>query len=121
MPETYRQLDTEQVGDVYCLRLRHARLEAGGLEELMAEIDQLMDGKGCRKVVFSLGPQEPECMYSIFLAKLVSLQKRLQQAGGGLIIAEASAEVQKIFEACRLRDLFTFLPDRAAAVAVLDQ
>jgi anti-anti-sigma factor len=121
MSESYHQLDVEQVGDVTCLRLRHARLEVGALEELLGELDRCLDDHRCRKVVFSLGPEEPQCLYSIFLAKLVSLQKRLQGAGGALVLAEASDNVARIFQACRLHSLFTFVPERAAAVAALSQ
>jgi hypothetical protein len=115
----FRQLAVEAVGDVYCLRLQRPRLAMGGLEELVADIDQFMSDSQCRNAVFSLGPDEPECLYSVFLAKLVTLQKRLQSAGGGLVLAEASDDVRKIFAACRLDDLFRFAPDRQAAIALL--
>jgi hypothetical protein len=121
MNRPFRQLEVEQVGDIACLRLKQSRLGVGGLEELAADIDQFMDDTTCRSVVFSLGPEEPECLYSVFLAKLVTLQKRLQAAGGGLVLADASADVQKIFAACRLDDLFRFAPDRTAAIAALTQ
>jgi hypothetical protein len=121
MNAPFRQLAVEAVGDVYCLRLQRARLAVGGLEELVADIDKFMIDTQCRNAVFSLGPEEPECLYSVFLAKLVTLQKRLQTAGGGLVLAEASDDVRNIFAACRLDDLFRFAPDRAAAIALLHQ
>jgi hypothetical protein len=117
----FRQLAVEAVGDVYCLRLQQPRLAMGGLEELVADIDKFMAGGQCCHAVFSLGPDEPECLYSVFLAKLVTLQKRLQSAGGGLVLAEASDDVRKIFAACRLDDLFRFAPDRQAAIALLQE
>jgi anti-anti-sigma factor len=121
MVETYRHLDVEQIGDVFCLGLRQPRLDAPELEELLADIDRCVLSTGCRKVVFLMGPEEPQCMYSVFLAKLVALQKRLQQAGGALKIAEASQTVQNIFEACRLRHFFNFAADRNEAIAALNQ
>jgi hypothetical protein len=117
----FRQLAVDVVGDIYCLRLQQARLAIGGLEELVADIDKFMAGSQCRNVVFSLGPDEPECLYSVFLAKLVTLQKRLQSAGGGLVLAEASDDVRKIFAACRLDDLFRFAPGREDAIALLHE
>jgi hypothetical protein len=120
MSGLFRQLDVEQIGDVYCVRLRHARLPLGGLEELLTDIDELLT-TSCRKLVFSLGPEEPQCLYSIFLAKLVTLQRCLQSQGGALKFAEASDAVLKIFEACSLRTLFDFVPDRATAIAALNQ
>jgi hypothetical protein len=119
MAEPYRQIDCEQIDDVWCVRLRYPRLPVGGLEELTAELDRVVADTQCSKMVISLGPEEPQCLYSMFLAKLVSLQKHLQKAGGGLVIAEASDTVQRIFGACRLQSLFTFLPDRTAALTAL--
>jgi anti-anti-sigma factor len=121
MPEQHRMLDVEQIDEIFCVRLRHPRLEVGGLEDLLTELDSLVNDHGCRKLVISLGPEEPQCMYSLFLAKLVSLQKRLQTAGGALKIAEASENVQQIFEVCRLKNMFDFMADRTAAISALRQ
>ena len=77
----YRQIETEQHGDVYCLGLRDPRLRFTELDELIAELDRFVAESQCRKLVFLLGPEEPQCLYSLFLAKLVSLQRRLQAKG----------------------------------------
>lgn len=117
MSEPFQHLEVEHVKDVVCVRLREPRLALGALEQLLTEIDRIVSEQAARKMVLCLGPAEPECLYSLFLAKLVTLHKRLQKEGGGLKIAEASETVQKIFEACRLRDFFEFVPDRNTAVA----
>lgn len=119
MSGAYRHLDVERVGDVFAVRLSNARMPPEHLEELLAEIDRFLEQSQCRKLVFSLGPEDPQCLYSVFLAKLVSLQKRLRREGGALTIAQASDEVQQIFEACRLRSFFEFVADRDAAIAGL--
>jgi hypothetical protein len=121
MSAPYQQLTVEQVGDVHCLRLRQPRLAVGGLEQLTAELDHFLANTPCRNLVFNLGPEDPECLYSIFLAKLVSINRRLTAAGGALIIAEAGDNVKSIFAACRLNDYFRFLPTRAEAIAAFGQ
>ena len=115
----YRQIETEQHGDVYCLGLRDPRLRFTELDELITELDRFVTESQCRKLVFLLGPEEPQCLYSLFLAKLVSLQRRLQANGGALKLAGASENVEQVFEACKLRSFFDFLPDRDAAIAAL--
>ena len=117
MSSPLKYLEVEQVGDVLAIRLQQTQMGVVDVDELVAEVDGTLAECGCKKLVFSLGPEEPQCLYSVFLAKLVSLQRRLQNGGGGLKLAEASADVQDIFEACRLRSFFEFVPDRSAAIA----
>jgi len=49
----------------------------------------------------------------------VSIQKRLNQAGGILKLAHVSPEIVKIFEACKLQTLFSICPDEKTALAEL--
>jgi hypothetical protein len=94
-------------------------MDEKALQELGEEWTNLIDQQGCRHFVLSLGPKEPECLYSVFLAKLVSLQRRLNKQGGRLIIADASPHTMSIFAACHLTEIFQFTPDLDAAVAAL--
>ena len=67
----------------------------------------------------SLGPQDPECLYSVFLAKLVALQRRMKAKEGVLKLADVSPEARGIFAACHLEKIFDFVPTTASAVAAL--
>ena len=117
----FKQLDFEQHGDVYCVRLAHNRFDESGLEELSKEAGRLIDEKGCRKMVLNLGPEDTLCLYSVFLAKLVNLQKRLAAAGGALALAGLSDTTQHIFGVAGLNKFFTFYPDAATAVAAMEK
>ncbi|MFO0969082.1 MAG: hypothetical protein U0793_26305 [Gemmataceae bacterium] len=119
MERPFNQIDAEQRGDLYCVRLRHQHVDEKGLEELGAEIARLIDEKGCNKLILLLGPEEPLCLYSVFLAKLVNLQRRLRSNGGALALAELSAETEKIFQVAGLDKFFTFYPDRDTALHAL--
>jgi hypothetical protein len=114
-----RHLVVERQGDVWCARLAAPRLVEGQLDELAEEFARMINDAGCRKLVLSLGPQGPECLYSVFLARLVSLQRRMQAAGGALKLADLSPEAKEIFTVCNLDKLFEFAPTTAAAVAAL--
>ena len=116
MDRPYRHLDVECQGDVYCARLTRTHLDEAALNELGQEMTRLVD-EGCRKLVLSLGPDSPQCMYSVFLAKLVTLRRRLHECGGSLKITDAGPDTLRLFEVCRLRDYFDFTPDRSTAIA----
>ena len=111
------QIEVERHGEVCCIRLRKRELEEEDLHQFSNEINQLIEDASCRKVVLCLGPDGPLCLYSIFLAKLVSIQRRLHQAGGKFKLAHVSPEIYKIFEACKLGTLFDFCPDQKSAIA----
>jgi hypothetical protein len=94
-------------------------MDEKALQELSAEWTSLVEQQGCRQMALSLGPKEPECLYSVFLAMLVSLQRRLAKHGGRLIITDLTPHTRSIFEVCRLTEVFEFAPDLDAAVAAL--
>src|SRR5436189_6279077 len=97
MNRPFQQIQVEQHGAVCCVRLRHQQLDERGLEELGTEIARLIDEDGCSKMVLVLGPEDPLCLYSVFLAKLVNLQRRMEGRGGSLVLAQLSSVTQKLF------------------------
>src|SRR5262245_38680751 len=116
MARPYRHIEVEAQDDVFCVRLRQAKVEEAALHVLGDELHRPVTEDGCRKVVLSLGPQEPQFMYSIFLAKLVAVQRRLKDNGGGLKLCDVGPDTLSIFDACGLARLFEFYPDRATAL-----
>jgi anti-anti-sigma regulatory factor len=112
-----RHILTTQVGDVTCVSLVKHRLAEQELNQMADEVIGLIDG-GCRKMVFSLGPGAVECLYSVFLSKLVMFQRVMREHGGTIKICDVTPEVREVFQACRLGDLFEFAPDQPAALAM---
>jgi anti-anti-sigma factor len=121
MELSFKQLEFERHGDVYCVRLSHNRFDESGLEDLSKEAGRLIDDQGCRKMVLALGPEDTLCLYSVFLAKLVNLQRRLASAGGALALAGLSDTTQHIFQVAGLSKFFTFYPNTETAVKALGQ
>jgi hypothetical protein len=117
MTRPYHYLDVERRGDVFCTRLRRSQLDEPMIYELAAELRQLVTEESCRKMALSLGPDAPQCLYSIFLAKLITLQRILREHEGELVLCFVSPPVRSIFAACCLDQLFHFEPDFDAAVA----
>ncbi len=121
MSSSNRYLEVEQRDDVWCVRLRNRRLDEEQLTEMSAELVALVQDGGCRKMLLSLGPEPPQFLYSVFLARLVSLQRLLHEHGGALLLCELRPEVYRILEACRLDNQFHFARTVEAGCAALQQ
>ena len=114
--DSFRHILATQVGDVTCVSLRKHQLAEDEVVQMADEVMALVEG-GCRKLVFSLGPGALQCLYSVFLAKLVMFQRVLRERGGAMKLCDVTPEVRGVFEACRLTDLFDFAADSLAALA----
>jgi hypothetical protein len=121
MEYTYRYFRVERDGDVFRVRLRQTRLEEGEIHLVGEELAALVTQGGCRKLALSLGPEPPDCMYSVFLAKLVSLRNLLARHEGRMVLVDVAPITYSVFEACQLHREFTFVPDFAAAKAHFEE
>jgi hypothetical protein len=119
--DSYKHIRVERHDDVFCVRLRHTRLEETEIHQLGGELTDLCEQQGCRKLALSLGPEPPDCLYSVFLAKLVSVRNALRRNDGELILCEVSPTAFQVFEACLLHREFTFVPDFTSARAAFLQ
>ena len=119
MERPFKRIEVARQGKAHCVRLLHSRLDENGLEELSAEIARLIDEDGCKKLVMTLGPEDPQCLYSVFLAKLVNLQRRLSSVEGALALVGLSEDTRHIFQVAGLHKYFHFYPDLPSAVAAL--
>jgi hypothetical protein len=119
MPPTYPHLEIERRPNACCVRLRNHRIAETEINEVVEELVDLAQSEGCRNLVLSLGPKSPECLYSVFLAKLYWAQQVLDKEGGALVLCEVDPLVRTIFEACKLDGHFRFAEDFDDAVAVM--
>jgi hypothetical protein len=111
MAQPWKHIDVERRGDVSCVRLRHHRIDEPDIPDLASELITLGQTDGCKKVALSLGPQPPECLYSVFLAKLMTVQRRLTEHGSHLVLCEVGPDAKAVFEACQFAEHFQFVPD----------
>jgi anti-anti-sigma regulatory factor len=114
--ESYRVIKVERHGESLGIRLRRPRLDESEIQCFGEEAIAAAAACGHRAAL-SLGPKAPDCLYSVFLSKLVSIRNALRREGGDLVLVEAGPAVRSVFEACLLHREFTFLPDFAAAEA----
>jgi len=109
----------ERLDDVFCVHMLNRKMDETQVQEFSDELMSLILDEGCRKLVLNLGPGSPECMYSIFLAKLYTLRRRLAEVGGAMILCDVTDDVISVFAACHLKQFFDFAPDQQTAVAEL--
>jgi anti-anti-sigma factor len=119
MDRPYRYVDVERHDGAACVRFRQKSFDDAELEALGAEIGRIVDEEGCRRLVLILGPEHPQFLYSVFLAKLVNLQKRLESDNGHLALAKLSPATHAVFQAAGLEHFFAFYPDAEAALGAL--
>jgi hypothetical protein len=118
---SYKYIRVDRQGEVFCVRLRQTRLEESEIYHLGAELLDLCEQQGCRQLALSLGPEPPDCLYSVFLAKLVSVRNALRRLDGELILCEVRPTAYQVFEACLLHREFTFVTDFGAACAAFEK
>lgn len=119
MQRPYEFIAFEVIGDVFCVRLQCLRVEDHQMDDLGAELGRLIDEENCRKMVLNIGPEEPECLISIFLAKLINLQRRLEATNGMLTLAYASEHSRNIFRIAGIEKYFHFFPDQQSALQAM--
>ena len=74
-------LDVDRRDELYCVRLRIRRLDEEQLTAMTDELFALIKDEGCRKLALCLGPEPPQFLYSVFLARLVAVQRVLREKG----------------------------------------
>jgi anti-sigma B factor antagonist len=121
MPGPYRTIVTERKGDVTCIHLKRPQLDEGEVSELGQELACLVNEDGCRKVVFSIGPEPPQLIYSVFVGKVLMLRRLLQENGGALKLCEVSPHVRGVFDALQLSQYFEFYPNQVSALASFNE
>ena len=103
----YSYLLVESFGDVACARLVRTRLEE---MEILEMGDELVHLAQHGKVILLLGPERPDFLYSVFLAKLISVRNTARRQGGELVLCQVNPITFSVFEACHLDRAFVFRP-----------
>ena len=89
----FKFISYERQGDGLCLRFKNLRPSELEIQDSFQEIKKIIADEKATKVALSLGPNM-ECMYSVFLGKIISLQRQLNELGGKLAICHVSPQVK---------------------------
>ncbi len=113
----YRSIFVEQVGDVFVVGFQNSTLDDVWLQQLGDDVHDLIEKRGCRKLVLSLA--NCEALYSVLLGKLMTIRRQIQQAGGRMILVDVYPFVHDVFVISKLDGYFDFRPDRETAIREL--
>jgi hypothetical protein len=116
MNRPYQFIAFVRKDNVFCVRFQQLIVPDHQLDDLSAELGRLIDEENARWMILNLGPEEPDCLLSVFLAKLINLQRRLESIDGSLSLAHVSEHTRLIFRLAGIEKLFQFYEDEGDAL-----
>lgn len=119
MDSAFRQIQVENRGSVYCVRLKHRRMNDADLVMLGDELAEIIQRERCQALVVGLGFDMLECVYSMFLGTLISTRRQLLDRGGQLHLCEVGPASLGVLKTCKLTELFEIHPDMESAIKAL--
>src|SRR5579859_6663889 len=115
----FHQINVECRGKVFCVRLKHQRMNEVELHQLGEELSQLVMENGCRLMALALGFDQIECLYSSFIGKMMAVRKLLLENGGHLKLCEVGPASLGVLKTCKLTELFDIHKDFDSTAAAL--
>ena len=110
-----RRLEVEDVGDVTVVSFVDRKiLDEQNIQVIGEQLFKLVDDDGRRKLLLNFG--NVEYLSSAALGKLITLNKKVQSAGGRLILCNIAEQIREVFEITKLNKLFTIHEEEQAAL-----
>jgi len=110
-----RRLEVEPIGDVLVVNFVDRKiLDEQNIQVIGEQLFGLVDQEGARKLLLNFG--NVEYLSSAALGKLITLNKKLQQAGGRLILCNIDPQIYEVFEITKLDKFFNIQKEEQAAL-----
>jgi anti-sigma B factor antagonist len=110
-----RRLEVEQIGDVTVVNFVDRKiLDEPTIQVIGDQLFSLVDEEGWRKLLLNFG--NVEYLSSAALGKLITLHKKLQAAGGRLILCNIDPQIYEVFEITKLDKIFNIQKEEQAAL-----
>lgn len=117
MSDAFHYIDVHQVDDVTTIRLHTESGLAETFDKVAQELYDLVGRQASIKLVVNL--MDVEYLHSTALGKFVSLERRINTAGGKLCLCNLREAVYELFEITGLDQVLTIVPDEATALSKL--
>ena len=105
-----RRLEVEDIGDVTVINFVDRKiLDEQNIQIIGEQLFSLVDQDGRRKLLLNFG--NVEYLSSAALGKLITLNKKVQGAGGKLILCNIDPQIREVFEITKLDKLFVICGD----------
>jgi anti-sigma B factor antagonist len=110
-----RRLEQEEVGDVTVVTFVDKKiLDEQNIQIIGDQLFDLVDNQGRKKILLNFG--NVEFLSSAALGKLITMNKKVQAAGGKLIMCKIAREIMEVFEITKLDKLFKIYKDEQTAL-----
>ena len=110
-----RRLEVEDIGDVTVVNFTDRKiLDEQNIQVIGEQLFSLVDEAGRRKILLNFG--NVEYLASAALGKLITLNKKLQAAGGRLVLCNIDPQIYEVFEITKLNKLFNIQKEEQAAL-----
>jgi anti-sigma B factor antagonist len=101
-----RRLEVEDIGDITVVNFVDKKiLDEQNIQVIGEQLFSLVDELGRRKVLLNF--KNVEFLSSAALGKLITMNRKLQSAGGKLVLCEIDPAIYEVFEITKLNKLFT--------------
>jgi len=113
-----RRIEVEHIGDVTVIRFVDRKMvDEESIQALGQQLFRLVEEAGRRQLLVSF--KDVDYLASAVLGKLITLHRKLQAAGGRLILCNIGREIHDVFEITRMDQFFTIGEDEAHGLARL--
>jgi len=110
-----RRLEVEDIGDVTVVSFTDKKiLDEQNIQIIGEQLFSLVDELGRRKLLLNFG--NVEYLSSAALGKFITLNKKVNAAGGKLVLCNIDPTIYEVFEITRLNRLFNIQKEEQAAL-----
>src|SRR5438067_942059 len=110
-----RRLEVEDIGDVTVVSFTDRKiLDEQNIQVIGEQLFSLVDELGRKKLLLNFG--NVEYLSSAALGKFITLNKKVNAAGGRLILCNIDPQIYEVFEITKLNKLFNIQKEEQAAL-----
>ena len=111
-----RRLAIDQIGDVTVARFVDKKiLDENNIQIIGNQLFGLVEEDGRKKIILDF--TNVEYLSSAALGKLITMDKKVKNAGGKLRLCSIRPDIYEVFQITRLNKLFDIRDDQEAALA----
>lgn len=111
-----RRIDIEDIGDVTVAKFIDKKiLDENNIQVIGNQLFGLVEEDGRKKIVLDFSAVE--YLSSAALGKLITMDKKVKNAGGKLRLCSIRPDIYEVFAITRLNKLFDIRDDQEAALA----
>jgi anti-sigma B factor antagonist len=114
-PPRRQRLEVEDIGDITVVNFIDKKiLDEQNIQIIGDQLFRLVEELGRQKLLLNFG--NVEYLSSAALGKLITLHKKVNAAGGKLILCNIDPQIREVFEITKLNKIFTIHKEEQTAL-----